>query len=109
HVGIVELNFGARLVAGRNPVPREDGSIERSRRPAARVATLRGDVAMNQTDARDAGDYFCRRAGTLVPEALVVGTLHWDARRRFRILIRRLVVGVLRADGAGNRDHQSKS
>src|ERR1019366_8712186 len=139
HVGIVELNFGARLVAGRNPVPREDGSIERSRRPAARVATLRGDVAMKQTDARDAGDCFCRRAGSLVAEALVVGTwlhralihralihrtlvhrilvhgtlvvrtLHWDARRRFRILIRHLVVRVLSADHAWTRDHQSKS
>src|SRR5450631_3007970 len=73
HVGIVELKFGARFVAGRNAVTREDGSIERSRGPAARVATLRGNVAMNQTDARYASVCFSRSAGTLVAEALVVG------------------------------------
>src|ERR1019366_9767265 len=137
HVGIVKLKFGARLVAGRNAVPREHGSIERRRRPGAVIAALGRDIAMNQTDARHAVS-FRRRAGglaavalvagtwfrralihrtlvirtwvvrTLVHRILVVGTLHWDARRRFRVLIRHLIVRDLRADSAWNRDRQSQ-
>src|SRR6266404_5111645 len=147
HVGEVELKFSARFVTGRNAVPRKDRGIERSRGPVASIAALCGDIAMNQTDASNAGISFNRRAGalnaaliviarlrrtlihrtlvvralvdrtlvhrTLVRGALVVGTLDGrfglDARRRFRILIRRLVVRVLSNDGARNRHRQSQS
>src|SRR6202165_3042100 len=65
HVGIVELKFSARPVAGRNAISRDDGSIERSRRPVAGIAALGRYVTMNQTDAGDAGVRVSRSAGTL--------------------------------------------
>ncbi len=65
HVGIVELKFGARFVASRNSIPRNDGSIKSSCGPVANIATLCGDIAMNQTDARYAGVGVSRSAGAL--------------------------------------------
>jgi len=53
------------LVTGRNTIPRDDGSIKRSRGPVASIAALRRDIAMNQTDASDAGVGISRSAGTL--------------------------------------------
>src|SRR5258708_3435291 len=64
HVGIVKLKFGARFVASRNSIPRDDGSIKRSCGQVASTATLCGDIAMNQTDARYTG-VFNRSARTL--------------------------------------------
>src|SRR5208283_4065582 len=125
HVGIVELKFGARFVAGGNAVTREDGGVEHSRGPVFGIAALRGNVTMNQTDARHAsGLSRSRRTGSRVAGTgagvhralirrarihgpLVVGTLHLDARRRLRILIRHLVVRILGDNSAGDRDHQS--
>ena len=141
HVCVVKLEFSARLVAGRNAVARQHRRIERSRRPILGVATLRGDVAMNQADARHSIFFLrswrvvarfasarvvgagLRRAlihrtlthrilvsGTLVRGTLIVGAGHrcrLNVRRRFRILIRHLVVRVLSDDSARNRDHQS--
>jgi hypothetical protein len=111
HVGVVELKFGARFVPGRNTVARDHGSIEHSRSPATGVATLRGDVTMNQTDAGDAvGLSRSRRVVALVVGALVVRTLgHWplDSGRCLRILIRRLVLRALCDDAPRNRDQES--
>jgi hypothetical protein len=125
HVGIVELKFGARFIAGGNAVTREHGGIEHSRGPVFGIAALRGNVTVNQTDARHAsGLNRSRRTRsrvtgtgvgvhrTLIRRArfhgtLVAGILHLDARRRFRILIRHLVVRILSDNGAGDRYRQS--
>jgi hypothetical protein len=53
-IRVIEFKFGARFVAGRNTVPREHGSVQHRSRPILRIATLRGNIAMNQADARDA-------------------------------------------------------
>ncbi len=90
-VGIVKFKFGARLVAGRNPVASEHGSIDHSRRPVLGVATLCGHVAVNQTDARDAIVFHrsrrvrSRAAGAWVTGTCVVGTSR-------RSLIHRIVI-----------------
>ena len=52
NVGVVQLNFGTRLVGGGNTVPSNDGSVERCGRPVARVSALRGNIATCETDAR---------------------------------------------------------
>src|SRR5258708_34699557 len=116
HGGINELQFGARLVASLNPVTLKNGSIQRSRRPVSRVAALRGNVAMNQADARHTICFRRRRrvvtlvAGALVDRALVRSLVAWG-RSRLRILIQRLVVlsVVLSDDCAWNHDRQSQS
>jgi len=155
HVGIVELKLSAPFVAGRNAVTREHGSVEHSRGPVFRIATLCRNIAMNQTDARHAASLRRSRCvgsrvaracvvrssrRTLIHRALVVraliirtlthralvvrsllhgtlivGTRHrrlrrrLNVRRRFRILIRHLVVRILSEDHAWTRDHQSHS
>src|SRR5260370_15354593 len=116
HVGIIELQFGARSVASRSAVTRKAGSIQRRRRPVSRVAALRGNVAMNQADARHTICFRRRRrvvtltAGALVDRALV-RILVARSRSHLRILIRRLVVlrVVLSDDCAWNRDRKSQS
>jgi len=46
-------NFGTSVVAGGNLVAGHDGALRASGGRISRVAALRRDVAVNQTDTRD--------------------------------------------------------
>src|SRR5437764_11219497 len=49
-VGIVELNFCPRFFSGRDLVAAYQGSIDARRSPPSGVATLHGNIAMDQAD-----------------------------------------------------------
>jgi hypothetical protein len=60
NVGVVELNFCARATARRNAVSRDDRRVEGRIPPVTGVSALRGDVTMDQTDARNTRFFFRR-------------------------------------------------
>jgi len=87
NIGEVELQFRPRAVAGRNFVAGHDRLIQYDCRPVAGITALRGDVAVNQADARHALVRLCRSLARWS-----AGLRFGGLRLRASLILRRLVL-----------------
>jgi len=66
---MVELQLGLGTVSCRDPVASDQGLIQRRGCPVTRVAALRRNVALDQTEARHSGRNVHLRAGQYSEES----------------------------------------